>query len=169
MSDFTFPGIVPLCSLDVLKSGFFLCILHADKLPPHVGCIADGQFFSLKVGGKDDAVDVSTLVKAITLKNVPTLFIGIDKNIPTGRIEEIYKSYSSIEVGQNTCLSPLIDLFECHSRVKKLSDLLLLLQDESLLKQVFKVHLNEHYTALPYYSCQDVEQRLLNLTDVKRR
>lgn len=169
MSEFNFPGIVSLQSTDELKAGFFLCVLHADKIPPHVGCIIDGQFYSLKVSGKDHAVDVSALFKAITLKKVPTLFIGINKEIPSASVEHIYGKYTSIEVGQNTCLSPMIDLFKCHDRVQKLSDLLRLLQEESLLKEVFKLHLKEDYTALPYYSSQDIEQRLLNLTDVKRR
>lgn len=169
MSEFTFPRIVPLHSVDDLQSGFLLCILHADKIPPHVGCIIEGQFYSLKVKGKDVAVDVKALFKAITLKKVPTLFVTIEKDIPSAMVEQIYGNYTSIEVGQNTCLSPMIDLFECHGRVKKLSDLLRLLQEESLMKEVFKVHLNVDYTALPYYSSQDIELRLLNLTDVNRR
>jgi hypothetical protein len=169
MSEFNFPGIVPLQSIDDLKAGFFLCVLHADKIPPHVGCIIEGHFFSLKVSGKDEAVDVSTLFKALTLKKVPTLFIGIKKEISSALVEYIYGNYTTVEVGQNTCLSPVIDLFECQGHVKKLSDLLRLLQEESLLKEVFKLHLREDYTALPDYSNQDIEQRLLNLTDVKRR
>jgi hypothetical protein len=169
MSEFPFTGLVILPSDEVLKSGFFLCVLHADKIPPHVGCIIAGQFYSLKVSGKDESVDVSTLLKAITLKKVPTLFVGIKKEIPSALVEHIYGNYTSVVVGQNTCLSPVIDLFECQGRVKKLSDLLRLLQEESLLKEVFKLHLKEDYDALPYYSSQDIEQRLLNLTDVKRR
>ena len=169
MSEFNFPKFVPLQSIDEINAGFFLCVLHADKIPPHVGCMIDGQYYSLKVSGKDHAVDVSTLFKAVTLKKVPTLFIGIKKEISSAQVEHIYRNYTSIEVGQNTCLSPMIDLFECHGRVKKLSDLLRLLQEESILKEVFKLHLKEDYTALPYYSSQDIEQRLLNLTDAKRR
>ena len=141
MSKFTFPNLFPLPSVDVLQTGFFLCLLHADKIPPHIGCLVEGQFYSLKVKEKDEAVHVTTLLKAITLKKVPTLFVGISKDIPSTAVEHSYGKYSAIEVGVNTCLSPVIDLFECHGRVKKLSDLLRLLQEESILKEVFKLHL----------------------------
>ncbi len=169
MSEFTFPELVPLPSVVALQTGFFLCVLHADKIPPHVACVVDGQFFSLKVNGKDESIDVSTLLKALSLKKVPTLFIRVNNNITCSEVVRCYGDYSAIEVGKNTCLSPVIDLFECGDRVKKLSDLLRLLTQESLLKEVFKLHLEEDYTALPYYSNEDIEQRLLNLTDVKRR
>jgi hypothetical protein len=169
MSKFTFSEIVELPTVDSLHAGFFLCVLHADKIPPHVGCIIEGHFYSIKVNGKDEAVDVNAILKAITIKNVPTLFVGIDREISSAAVEHIYGKYSSIEVGQNTCLSPVIELFECADQVKKLSDLLRHLQEQSLLKEVFKLHLKEDYTALPYYSNQDIEERLLNLTDVKRR
>jgi hypothetical protein len=169
MSEFTFPELVPLPSVLALQTGFFLCVLHADKIPPHVACVVDGQFFSLKVNGKDESIDVSTLIKALSLKKVPTLFVRVNKNITCSEVVRCYGDYSAIEVGKNTCLSPVIDLFECGDRVKKLSDLLRLLKQESLLKEVFKLHLVEDYTALPDYSNQDIEQRLLNLTDVKRR
>ena len=169
MSEFAFPELVALTTVDTLQTGFFLCVLHADKIPPHVACLVDGQFFSLKVNGKDESIDVTSLLKALSLKKVPTLFVRINKIITCSEVLRSYENYSAIQVGKNTCLSPVIDLFECGDRVKKLSDLLRLLQEQSLLKEVFKLHLNEDYTTLPYYSNQDIEQRLLNLTDVKRR
>jgi hypothetical protein len=169
MSEFTFPELIPLPSLDALQVGFFLCVLHADKIPPHVACLVDGQFFSLKVNGKDESIDVSSLLKALSLKKVPTLFVRVNKIITCSEVVRCYENYSAIEVGKNTCLSPVIDLFECGDRVKKLSDLLRILQQESLLKEVFKLHLKEDYVALPNYSNQDIDQRLLNLADVKRR
>ena len=169
MSDFNFGIISNLKEFSVFDKGYFLWIWYADKIPPHVACLVDGQFFSLKVNGKDESIDVTSLLKALSLKKVPTLFVRVNKIITCSEVLRSYENYSAIQVGKNTCLSPVIDLFECGDRVKKLSDLLRLLQEQSLLKEVFKLHLNEDYTTLPYYSNQDIEQRLLNLTDVKRR
>jgi len=42
MSDFGFKRIWSIEDENELQKGFFLWILHADKVPPHVGCSIDG-------------------------------------------------------------------------------------------------------------------------------
>jgi hypothetical protein len=169
MSEFKFYTTELLENTVPLHRGFFLCVLHADKIPPHVGCLLDGHFFSLKVNGKDEQIPVNQLYKALSLKKVPTLFIQVDCDIKLNRVKEVYANYTSIQVGQSTCLSPLLELFMCKESVRKLSEFLEYLESQGLIDTVFKVHLTDEFTAISAYSLEEIEQHLAKLSDVKGR
>lgn len=169
MSEFKFNATESLENTVPLHRGFFLCVLHADKIPPHVGCLVEGHFFSLKVNGKDDEIPVNQLFKALSLKKVPTLFIRVDCEMKRDRVKEVYANYSSIHVGQSTCLSPIVELFQCKESVHKLSEFLQYLDDQELIDTVFKVHLTDEFTAISAYSLEEIEQHLVYLSDVKGR
>ncbi|NBR15845.1 MAG: hypothetical protein EBU01_14895, partial [Crocinitomicaceae bacterium] len=55
MFDFEFKNIQFVNHLET-KTGVYLWILHADKIPPHIGISIDGQYFSLKAKGKDENI-----------------------------------------------------------------------------------------------------------------
>ncbi|MEN9400628.1 MAG: hypothetical protein RL632_1731 [Bacteroidota bacterium] len=169
MSEFKFNATETLENTVPLQHGFFLCVLHADKIPPHVGCLVDGQFFSLKVNGKDEQIPVNQLFKALSLKQVPTLFIRVDREIKLNWVKEVYANYTAIQVGQSTCLSPLVELFKCKESVRKLSGFLEYLDAQGLIDTVFKVHLTDEFTAISAYSLEEIEQHLVYLSDVKGR
>jgi hypothetical protein len=169
MSEFKFSAILSLENTVPLQHGFFICVLHADKIPPHIGCLIDGYFFSLKVNGKDEKIPVDQLVKAISIKTIPSLFIHVDTDINLDQVKEVYANFSCIEVGQSTCLSPIVQLFNCEDSVHKLSEFLQLLTDQGQMKTVFKVHLTNEFFGISAYSLEEIEQRLVYLSDVKGR
>ena len=53
MYSFQFDTINSLNNESALNTGCYLCIWHANKIPPHIGILIDGSYFSLKVKGKD--------------------------------------------------------------------------------------------------------------------
>ncbi|MFN5846790.1 MAG: hypothetical protein ACK46O_13885, partial [Flavobacteriia bacterium] len=75
MSDFGFKRIWSIEDENELQKGFFLWILHADKVPPHVGCSIDGNYYSLKVSGKDEGVNVAKVQTVIEKKGILTIVI----------------------------------------------------------------------------------------------
>jgi hypothetical protein len=169
MSEFKFNATIPLENTSPLQHGFFLCVLHADKIPPHVGCLVDGHFFSLKVKGKDDQVPVNQLLKSLSIKKVPTLFIHLDVQLKMDQVRAVYANYPCIQVGQSTCLSPIVELFNCKESVHKLSEFLEYLNNQGRIDTVFKVHLTDDFTAICAYSLEEIEQHLVYLSDVKGR
>ena len=169
MSEFKFNATESLENTVPLHRAFFLCVLHADKIPPHVGCLVDGHFFSLKVNGKDEQIPVNQLFKALSHKKVPTLFIQVDCEMKLDRVKEVYANYTSIHVGQSTCLSPIVELFQCNESVHKLSEFLEYLEDQGRIDTVFKVHLTNEFTSISAYSLEEIEQHLTKLSDVKGR
>jgi len=169
MSEFTFKATEVLENTLPLQRGFFLCVLHANKIPPHIGCLIDGQFFSIKVKGKDEQIPINQFFKALSIKKVPTLFIEVDTHINLDRVKDVYANYPCIQVGESTCLSPIVQLFECEESIHKLSEFLEYLTVQGRIKTVFKVHLNNEFSAISAYSLEEIKQHLVYLSDVKGR
>jgi len=73
--------IRPIENQSTLSIGLFLVILHADKIPPHIGILCDGKFYSQKVNGKDFGVKLEHLLKLLLSKSIPTLFYKLKKSL----------------------------------------------------------------------------------------
>lgn len=103
--------------LDFSK-GAYIVVLHATRIPPHIGMIIGGNYHSLTIKGQDINVPVASLIKTIQHRNISSLFIKI--KIPE-LYNEIYlmnrfidkiKQFTRVDVNVATCLSPLKLLFE---------------------------------------------------------
>lgn len=167
MSDFLFPEIQILRERSILKNGFFLWVWHADKIPPHIGCSLNGQYFSLKVNGKDTALKSEKILSVIDAKKIPTLFIKLNTSIQTEELFHTFDLFLKAESGKTTCLSPITELLSCNSTVFQLSELLKYLDKMNQLDTVFGLNLAVGYQALPEYTKEDIENRLRKLEHVK--
>lgn len=96
-----------------LEKGTWLAILHAERIPPHVGLIFSGNYNSLTI--KETELNISTeiLLKTITQKKIKSIFLKIADH-PVFSIdhqqsifEEQLKKFGSVKPGEGTCLSPI--------------------------------------------------------------
>ena len=53
MYSFEFDNIIHQFDEVILNKGIYLSVVHANKIPPHIGIVVDGKYFSLKANGKD--------------------------------------------------------------------------------------------------------------------
>lgn len=167
MSEFNFSRILEFYDRTFLQNGFFLWVWHADKIPPHIGCSADGLYFSLKVNGKDSALKTNKIFSLIDSKKIPTLFIKIKREIRSRELFETFDHFLMAESGKTTCLSPITELLSCNSTVFQLSELLKHLEEMNQLEAVFGLNLADGYSSLPAYTKEDIENRLRKLEHVK--
>jgi hypothetical protein len=169
MFDFQINQIKPFVDSNQIQKGFFLWVFHADKIPPHIGCSIDGMYFSLKVGGKDTALKSAKVLQLIDSKKIPALLIKVDSEISLESLFQQYQCYDKVETEKNTCLSPIIDLFNCKSTVCKFSELLKYLTERSKIETVFGLNLPQGYSCLPTYSKEDIDIRLRKLENAKSK
>lgn len=167
MAKFTFKTIVPFAGVELLTDCFYLWVLHADKIPPHIGCSLDSKFFSLKINGKDHGLPVDSLLEIITKKKVSTILIQLNSVIDSEELHRVFSQFTAIFPGKNTCLSPITSLLDCSETVFKLSDLLNYLDDQSAMKNVFGLNLGNDYTGIPEYDQEDITNRLYDLNRAK--
>jgi len=169
MSSYSFKEILPLMNSDSLKEGFYLWILHADKIPPHIGCSIDGSYFSLKVNGKDTELNFQKVLSLIETKSISSVLVKINIDIKLEKVLHIFSNYQKAEPEKNTCLSPIAELLDCCDEVQQLSELLKLLETRKELDFIFGLNLAKTYQSLPEYSKIDIENRLHHLRNAKIR
>ncbi len=143
------PYTLPLAK--ELHTSFFLknvwlVILHASRIPPHVGLLVEGSYNSLTIKGHELNIHLDVLLKTIHQKKIETLFIKLKKHpvFSTEYQKEIaqhyIQQYTQVKPNEASCLSPIkLFLQEFYALPLKQNELLFELVDR--LKQ--NLYINE--------------------------
>ncbi|HEV7232331.1 MAG TPA: hypothetical protein VGO45_13435 [Bacteroidia bacterium] len=154
-----------------LRKGIFLVILHASRIPPHIGMLFNGAYHSLNVKGRDIAVPLEALLKNITLRKLPALFVEVKTDSQNqGLMSEAFISqvqrFNRVDVGVATCLSPIRLFFEerLHlnvSDIHYLWQLIPLLQEKEIIGKAYGFFLQtdpDQGFCLPQYTMEEINK-----------
>ncbi|MFI5149546.1 MAG: hypothetical protein ACHQRM_07405 [Bacteroidia bacterium] len=152
-----------------LKRGVFIALLHASRIPPHIGLLGDGLYHSLHVKGQELNVPLQVLYKGMMLRKIPALFIEIkphpvfSETYLTEHFSTNVQAFERVDTGKATCLSPLKLFFEENwnldlSPVEYLYELLPMLSERNMLGKVFSFHLDPGPFRLPYYTMKEIHE-----------
>lgn len=146
-----------------LQEGVYLVILHAIRVPPHIGLIAGGHYYSLSIKGQELDVPVAALVRNVMLRKIPALFIRIGSGKDELREEAVaaVRRFPKVEAGKSTCLSPVKLFFEKNYRmpagdVKYIFELLPKLDAQGLTGAISSLHIAEGAFQLPFYTMDEI-------------
>lgn len=168
MLSFEVPDWKPL-EPEMLELGNYLWILHADKIPPHIGISRHGRYFSLKVSGKDENLPYQRILHVLNQKKISCLIIKTAENsFLKPDIAAVFEAYAKAEVAGATCLTPITEIYFGEPQNRILSELLNLLNESGTLEEVFGLHLDGNFKGIPYYERADIQHRLKRLNDFKR-
>lgn len=162
------PSVVKLDSCINLISGTYIVVIHANKIPPHLGVLTEGKFYSLKANGKDFGVHITILGAILDRKQIATLFFKVsnDKLI----IKEVIRVFEAAgnEISENqTCLTPLQQIFSSDYPCSTIAALLRRLEELNKIEQVFGLHLPDEFGGIPYYDVTRIQDRIKFLKDGK--
>jgi hypothetical protein len=169
MYSFEFDSIIQLKDFQELNGGCFLCVWHADKIPPHIGISFKGAYYSLKVNGKDTAIPVNEIVKIINKKNISVVFIEIRIDLDRMEIERVFSNYLCAKVGESTCLSPITEICGINNRIYILADLLNYFKGKQQIGQLFGLNLKPDFKGILPYGREEIEARLKQLSEKTSR
>ena len=102
----------------VLSKGTWLVVLHASRVPPHVGLMIDGNYNSLTIKERELNVSSEALLKTISKKKIESLFLKIIKHpvfssdYQLNTFKEQLNQFTVVRQNEATCLSPLKLFFE---------------------------------------------------------
>lgn len=150
-----------------LSKGLFIAVVHATRIPPHIGIVVDKSYHSLSIKGQDIDTPIAALIKNSNIRKIPTLFIKI-KSHPT--FSSIYlrehfitnvQQFERVDVGIATCLSPIKLFFEevygvSMKKVNYLYELLPVLESEGLIESISSIHIDEKAYHLPAYTNKEI-------------
>ena len=139
-----------------------LWILHADKIPPHIGISKGASYFSLKVDGKDEALELTVLKKLIAAKKIPTLVVSLKVGLDEHKIAKQFGLYTTASANKCTCLTPIKSVLN-ELEVSKLNQLLAALNSTGKIQSVHGLYLPQDYQGIPEYTEQDIHTHLNQL------
>ena len=153
---------------DCPSFGVYLTILHANKIPPHIGLLIDGYFFSLKAKGKDVKIPATWLINSIKKKKIATIFIEMERS-KTLYLEHVYDYFTALPNGipeNQTCLTPILSLLDAPNDCDCVADLLVYLADKNKIKNEWWMNLPASFEQLPFYGKEEIQQRIKDLKHV---
>lgn len=139
---------------NAVKKGIYLVLLHANRVPPHIGMMIDNEYHSLTIKGQELNISGNVLLKSIAVRKIPTIFIKIKKHpvfsnqhLNESFVEQV-KMFDQVNAEGNTCLSPIKIFFEEFYAIKKenirlVFDLLDALKDNYFIDETCGMNLGE--------------------------
>jgi hypothetical protein len=165
MSSYFFSSLTHLTDTGLLEKGAYIVILHADKIPPHIGWLYNGSYFSLKAKGKDFALPIHKLIAILKAKNIKSLFVEVQDSSNFIHTKSIFEQ-TALQHPNDTCLVPIKQLFSNlikQRKLEKVAHLLALLADNRQIKKVYTLGMISDTFTLPEYGADEILARILLL------
>ena len=162
MFDFEFEHIIRDSDDFNHGQGTYLWVFHADKIPPHIGISSHGKFYSLKSNGVDLGLDTGKVLRLINDKKLPSILIRLTPDVEEDEVQRVYQGYFKTQAGSVTCLVPVNQVLGIND-ADKLSELLVRLNEDDNMSEVYGFHLPVELKGIRTYSAQDITNRLLDL------
>lgn len=161
LDDYFYVNCQQVNDVELLKNGVFLVVLYANKIPPHIGLLIDGKFYSDKVGQPDIAVDFSHLSRLILSKSIPSLFVKLKDNCGFDllQIKDFILSNQLSNNEYSTCLTPIAKILN-FEHAKTVFDLLEHLTENNQIEKYLALCLPKDFKGIPYYTVQSVYDRI---------
>lgn len=155
---------------NLLNKGTWLAILHACRIPPHIGIIIEGNYNSLTIKGQELNINSLALVKTIQQKKIETLFVKL-KHHPVFSsdyqkeiCQHFIKQYKEVKQFESTCLNPIkqyLQEFYALPIIKEelLFELIERLKNNQYIDQIVGVNVpvNNEF-CLPVYTTMELQE-----------
>jgi hypothetical protein len=162
MFDFIFKDIDFTSRIDSL-SGNHLWIIHADKIPPHIGFSIDNHYFSLKANGKDNGISTDSILQIIQKKKIATVFVKLNGKLTFQETKLAFDKFDCAKALNSSCLVPIRNVLNAPNSISKLSELLFYLETQNMIYSVFGLHLGNDYKGIKSYTTTEIQQRIEKL------
>jgi hypothetical protein len=154
-----------------LRKGAYISVIHASRIPPHIGMIFNNKYHSLSIKGQEVNQSVDTLIKNSKIRKIPSLFIKIKKH-PSFSNEYLNEHFISdvsqfnrVESGKTTCLSPVKCFFEeayglSLKEVNYIFELLPELEKHDLIEATYSLFVDNKEFELPLYTFDEINKEI---------
>jgi hypothetical protein len=166
---------------ETLNKGAWLAILHAQRIPPHVGLIFSGFYSSLTIKERELDIRTDILVKTITQKRIESIFLKVVPHpvFSIGHQKEMFTEhlmkYQQVKQNESTCLTPVKNFFNEFYALNSdenelLYDFVKKLSENDFIERAALVNVSfENGIELPYYSGSELNERIKNERNVYYR
>lgn len=155
---------IEVFSIERVSVGTVLWVLHADKVPPHIGVSIDGRFFSLKANGKDIDVPVQHLLEIVNRRGIALLCFSLNDLLSKEAVRNSFLPYDKTIPNKVTCLNPIKTVLG-DSQSGKLVELLASLDKACRIKSVYGLNIPVEFEGIKRYDIAYIHARLSLLNE----
>lgn len=165
--------------VSLLTKGTWLVILHANRIPPHVGLMINANYNSLTIKERELNVKAEVILKTISQKKIEALFFKIvnhpvfSEDYQLQILQDHLQKFTAVKQNEATCLSPLKLFFEEFYAIRNNSDLLLYdfieeLNDNDYISDVVEINIktDDHLFTFKTYTSDQLQERIKNERDI---
>ena len=160
-------NITPLLAKN-LNRGTFLCLFGTDKIPPHLGLVVDGKYYSTSAKGSRVGENVEPILRRVNQSSIPSLFIKLIITEDIQKLITAFESYPKLKENQ-TCLLPIKDYInsigEDVTSANFVFELIPILHNRKLISDSFSLYMNDSSFELKVYSKEDIVNRIVKLQE----
>lgn len=159
-------------SSNLLQKGTWLVILHAQRVPPHIGLMFSGNYNSLTIKEHEININLEIILKTITQKKIQSIFIKIiphpvfSMDHQLGIFQEHLKNFGYVKQNETTCLSPIKLFFsefyavECNEN-ELLFDFIQRLHENDFIDSASSLNLKfNEGISLPFYTIKELNEKI---------
>lgn len=152
----------------ILNEGVYLCLFGVDKIPPHLGIIAKGKYYSASAKGNRVGEPAMGIWRRIQQGRIPSLYIELSVENSESKLTSAFSLYPKLKQDQ-TCLLPIKDFLEesgCHvGNAQYVYELIPLLKELGLVKNIFSRFIEEDTFQLAIYTKEEITNRIVKLQE----
>jgi hypothetical protein len=160
-----------------LDKSLWIVVLHACRIPPHVGLLFNGNYFSLNLKGVEKNIDLSVLLRTIELQNIKSVFFKVKKHpvFSVDYLKEVFENdlsnYQKVTT-DNTCFKPVKLFFEehylfCSQPINFLFELFSPLITNEMIEKTIALNLKEEIVEGNFtfntYNAKDINDKLASI------
>jgi hypothetical protein len=101
-------------------------------------------------------------------KKCEFILVEVVNEYALNQVQEAFEKHPALSHQNNTCLSPILNLFEISGQMM-LPDLLRILEKNQLISSIFAFNVIESKLGIKQYSQSDIEERIEKLQRATRR
>jgi hypothetical protein len=157
---------------EALKKGTWLAIIHAQRIPPHIGLIISGNYNSLTIKEHELNINSDVLIKTIIQKKIKSVFVkvvphpvfSLDHQLAI--FQEHLKTFGYVKQNENTCLSPIKQFFQEFYAIplnesELLFDFMIRLNDNDYLEYASALNMElDKGIDLPCYTIEELNEKI---------
>lgn len=136
-----------------------LWVWHADKIPPHLGISVKGQYFSLKANGKDEGIQLASVLSVLNKKRIKTVCFRLTSDLSVQDLKSEFVKFTTTIPNKISCLEPIQNLLHIKA-ASQLNDLLIALDGNKQIEETIGFNLPEDFKSFKRYTIDDVHARL---------
>ena len=164
-----------------LSKGLWIVVLHASRIPPHVGLLFNGSYFSLNLKGVEINIEHAVLLRTIELQSIKSVFIKVKKHpvLSVEYLKEVFEndlsSYQKVTT-ETTCFKPVKLFFQEHylfysHPINFLFELFSPLLKNEMIEKTIAINLKEEVIEDTFtfnnYTAEDIKDKLASIKAIQ--